>query len=270
MKAFRLLLVVVFCGALVSSCFDPPEYPDSPEISFESVRYVKGDGATADSIVLVLNFKDGDGDIGVSAEEIAPPFNDRWYYTRQPLQHDGSLTDDCTGYDNSCWYINPVVTEFDKYVDYKDRLTEEYDTLKPFVKPYSCVNWEVVKYDHDDDPNTALVNLDTLFFTLNPHYNNIFVEFQTKTATGYEVFDEQQFFTYPTCGIRIFHGRIPILSENLNDKTPLEGIIRYRIPSVSFQTVFGAKTLRLRVYIEDRALHKSNEVFTRDFTLLEN
>lgn len=274
---------MVFCSGLVSSCFDPPEYPDTPEISFKSITYVKGgplpdgQGIAADSVILVLNFKDGDGDIGISANEVEPPFNDRWFYTREPLIPDGSF--DCVNYNNKCWFVNDIITEFDKYVDYSDRLKPEYDTLKSFVKPFNCVNWEVIYYDHDHDDQTAVIPLDTLFFTLNPHYNNIFVEFQTKNNNppdpgnpnaNWDTFDEQQFFTYPLCGIRSFHGRVPILSEDLRDDTPLEGTIRYSIPSVSFQTIFGSKTLRLKVSIEDRALHRSNEVVTRDFTLLEN
>ncbi len=291
MKMFRRLLVFVFCGALVSSCFDPPEYPDSPEISFKSVSFVKGGTQSngikaADTIVLMLNFKDGDGDVGVSSEETGPPFNDRWYYTTSPLQPDGSYYDDCTSYNNRCWFINPTITEFDKYIDVSDLKEPQYDTLfldrsfdpprkRTFSKPYNCVNWEVIYYDDDNNEETPTIPLDTLFFTLNPHYNNIFVTFEIKNdnptdpSKPFDPFNEQDFFTYPNCGVRIFHGRIPVLAENPRDETPLEGTIRYAIPSVSFQTLFGAKTLRLRTYIEDRALHKSNEVTTREFTLTE-
>jgi len=155
-----------------------------------------------------------------------------------------------------------------------DRIkTPGYDTLKPFSKPYNCTNWEVVYVDDDNDPTTAVVPFDTLFFVLNPHYNNLFVEFEMKTddpANPFDTFDEKTFFNYPSCGIRSFYGRIPILSEDLSRSTPLEGEIRYSIPSLFFTTIFGAKTLRLRVYIEDRALHASNVIFTREFNLREN
>lgn len=275
---FLRLLVIVFCGTLVSSCFDPPEYPNTPEISFKSVNFVKGgfnsDGnPISDTVILILNFKDGDGNIGVSSDELQPPFNDRWYYTRENLSRDNTLNDDCTSYNKKCWFLNPTITEFDKYVDYSDlRSNPSYDTLKNFVKPYNCTNWEVVYYDHDNDPSTDTVPLDTLFFTLNPHYNNIFVKFEIKNdnpanpANPFDTqFDETQFFTYPLCGIRPFDGRIPVLFDATTKDTPLEGTIRYAIPSVSFQTIFGSKTLRLRVYIEDRSLNKSNEVVTSEF-----
>jgi len=282
-KIFLQLLVVVFCGTIVSSCFEPPEYPDAPEIVFKSVDYVKGGplgdgtGQAADSIVIRLSFKDGDGDVGISADEQYPPFNDRWYYTKVQPPHDASLPDDCTSYNKKCWYINERIIEEPekfKYIVYSDRRkTPGYDTLKSFTKPYNCINWEAVYYDDDLNPDTPTKPFDTLYFTLNPHYNNLFVEFEMKTddpASPYETFDEKQFFSYPLCGIRSFYGRIPILSEDLGRDTPLEGEIRYSIPSVSFETIFGAKTLRLRIYIEDRALHQSNVIYTRDFNLREN
>ncbi|MEI9920280.1 MAG: hypothetical protein WDO14_16010 [Bacteroidota bacterium] len=281
MKLLQRLLVFVFCGPLIiSSCFNPPEYPDTPEIVFKSVDFVKGgttaDGTpAADSVILKLSFKDGDGDIGIAADEIYPPFNDRWYYTKSRLGPDFTRPPgyDCSGYIGKCDYLT-TLDELPKYVDYADRTkTPGYDTLKPFIKPFNCTNWEVVSYDQDNDPTTAPVILDTLFFVLNPHYNNLFVEFQVKTddpANPFETFDEDTFFNYPSCGIRTFYGRIPILSENLSRSTPLEGEIRYAIQSRFFTTIFGAKTLRLRVYIEDRALNASNVVFTREFNLREN
>lgn len=280
MKWLRWLVVVVFCGPFViSSCFNPPEYPDIPEIVFKSVDYVKGgilsDGSQAkDSVILVLTFKDGDGDIGIGTDEIFPPFNDRWYITKSRMAADFTLPPgyDCSQYDKKCYYID--LGQLSKYVDYKDRrATAGYDTLKPYVTPYNCYNWEVVTQDLDKDPTTPETVLDTLFFVLNDHYNNLFVDFEIKTGNpppnDWVLFDEKTYFTQ-SCGVRIFRGRIPVLSEDLSRSTPLEGEIRYAIPSYFFETIFGSSTLRLRVHIEDRALHESNEVLTRPFTLTEN
>lgn len=280
MKWLRRLVVVVFLGPLIiSSCFNPPEYPDVPEIVFKSVDYVKGglqdDGSQAeDSVVLVLNFKDGDGDIGIGSDEIFPPFNDRWFITKSRMAFDITIPPayDCSQYTKNCWNIN--LAQLDKYVVYKDRrATPGYDTLKPYIQPYTCYNWEVVTQDPDNDPTTPPVVLDTLYFVLNEHYNNLFVDFEIKTGNpppnDWETFDEKKYFT-ASCGVRIFRGRIPILSEDLGRSTPLEGEIRYAIPSYFFETIFGSNTLRLRVHIEDRALHASNEVLTREFNLLEN
>src|ERR1041385_5993621 len=184
MKWLRWLVVVVFCGPLfISSCFNPPEYPDVPEIVFKSVNYVKGgltpEGDPAeDSVILVLNFKDGDGDIGIGTDEIFPPFNDRWYFTKSNLANNPDIPDqfDCVQYNKKCYYVD--MDQMKKYVEYHDRsATPGYDTLVPYVNPYTCYNWEVVYEEDDNDPQTIPLALDPLFFVLNPHYNNLFVEF---------------------------------------------------------------------------------------------
>ena len=279
MKMSRLLVVALFCGMFVTSCLNPPDYPDAPEITFKDVSYKKGGpsadgGFDPDTVFLTLSFKDGDGDVGVSTDEFSPPFNDRWYLLKSPLRADKTVPDDCRSYDKQCWYVNTEnFSEFDKYVDYSDRRKlPQYASLEAFEKPFDCLNWEIWYWDHDAKPDTPDVPLDTLYFQLNTHYNNIFIEFQVRTDNPgelYKPFDEKEFFNFPACGVRIFDGRIPILQDDPNGGTPLEGDIRYAIPSVSYQTIFGGKTLRLKAYIEDRALNQSNVVFTRDFTLTQ-
>jgi len=291
MKTFRWLVLVVFCGIVVSSCFDPPQYPDTPEITFKSLDFVKGgvdgDGLKiADTIVLVINFKDGDGDVGIPPDAQYPPVNDRWYflknYTNNSFPGDvGHYGDDCRSYGGACWFIprdgnqNVIKSELSKFVGYSDFGKAPYDTLKTFSKPFNCTNWEVIKYDDDGDSGTADVVVDTLYFVLNPHYNNIFVDFEVKNenpsdlSKPFDKFNELEFFTYPNCGVRVWNGRVPVLSETPGTDTPLEGTIRYAIPSAFFTTYFGSKTLRLRVRIEDRAFNSSNEIVTREFTFTE-
>jgi hypothetical protein len=266
MTMFRRLLITVFCGVGIVSCFDPPVYPVEPEIVFKSLNFVEvpdlntGE-VTADSLILVVRFKDGDGNLGLSPNEIDPPYNDRWYYLKANL--DKNLNPACDAYksENKCFYISAYKAEFDKYIDFTDKQSgvPPYDTLKDFVKPYNCTRWEIVR-----DQNDQVI--DQLYFTLNPHYSNIFVEFQTKNSDNtYTAFSWSDFLTYPSCEVQGFNGRFPLLFEPGSSDSPLEGEIRYSMPSPFFKIIFGAKTIRLRVYIEDRALNKSNEVFSNDF-----
>lgn len=263
---FRRLLMIVFCGAAVASCFDPPVYPDEPEIIFKSLHFVDvpdlatGE-VTSDSLILVVRFKDGDGNLGLSPNEISPPFNDRWYYLKEPL--DPKLNSDCEAYagEHKCFYLSAYKDEFDKYVDFADKQSglPPYDTLRDFVKPYNCTRWEVVR-----DQNDQVI--DQLYFTLNPYYSNIFVEFQTKNGDAtYTAFDWSEFLTYPSCEVQGFNGRFPLLSEPGSGESPLEGEIRYSMPSPFFKIIFGAKTIRLKVSIVDRTLNRSNEIYTNDF-----
>lgn len=265
---FRRLVLTVFCGVLITSCFDPPEYPNQPEIVFRSINYVEvpdlPNEAIQDSLILTLRFKDGDGDLGLSPTEIEPPFNARWYYLRTPL--DSALNRHCKSFakQHKCFYLSGIIKEFDKYIDFKDkRRGAPYDTLKPFQKPTNCLNWEVVR-----DVSDKVI--DTVYFSLNPHHNNIFVEFQTKTGENkYTPFDWSDFLTFPSCEVQGFNGRFPLLTDVPGGGTPLEGEIRYAMPSAFFKVIFGSKTLRLRVYIEDRALNRSNEILTTDFNFIQ-
>jgi hypothetical protein len=108
--------------------------------------------------------------------------------------------------------------------------------------------------------------VDTLYFQLNPDYNNITVEFLVKNSDGtFTEFDWREAFNYPNCGIS-FDGRFPILFKD-KPGAPLEGKIKYGMGSIGFKILFSTKTLKLRIQIKDRALNTSNFIETAEFTL---
>ncbi len=217
---------------LLTSCFDPPQYGPIPEIEFGKIVFKDiADPSAIDTLILSLKFKDGDGDLGLDGSEVQEPFNDKFYYKFA----DGT------------------------YVTYKTKRTKPgYDTLPAFVKPYNCINWEV---------KTVNAKVDTFYFQLNPNHYNIFVDFFVQNSDGsFKEFDWQKEFSYPNCGIP-FDGRFPRLSKDLTQKTPLDGTIHYSMKSTGFLILFSIKTLKLKVTIQDRALHKSNTIETPLFTL---
>jgi hypothetical protein len=225
------LFAIILTG--VSSCFNPPDFPVEPQIEFETIQYKEygsGFDTEYDSLILTISFKDGDGDLGLDPSENAPPYNNKFYYL--------------------------IGTE---YITYETKRTNpNYDTLPDFVKPYNCINWEVYKENN--------VVVDTLYFQLNPDYNNITVEFLVKNPDGtFTEFDWREAFNYPNCGIS-FDGRFPILFKD-KPGAPLEGKIRYGMGSIGFKILFSTKTLKLRVQIKDRALNRSNFIETTEFTL---
>ena len=61
-----------------------------------------------------------------------------------------------------------------------------------------------------------------------------------------------------------FNQRFPVLTEKPG---PLEGNLQYALTSVGIKATFGARTLRLKIRIRDRALNVSNDVQTEEFTL---
>ena len=107
---------------------------------------------------------------------------------------------------------------------------------------------------------------DTLMVSTNPDHYNIEVDFLVKDPNhpkadkqGYYEFDWRKTFC------QSFDGRFPELVEK--DGVPLEGTLKYTMVSSGFGTLFNIQTLKLRVQVKDRLLHRSNVIETREFTL---
>jgi len=83
LRTLRFGLLVVLSGVAVSSCINPPDFPDTPSIEFKSLQVQRLPSAPGlqpiDSITVAIEFKDGDGDLGLNSEE----------YSRPPYQRDG-------------------------------------------------------------------------------------------------------------------------------------------------------------------------------------
>ena len=236
MKFRGLSWVIIALGAVIlDSCFQPPEYSPLPVIEYESVIFKDiTDPSLTDSLIVTVKFKDGDGDMGLDATDPADnaaPYNDKNYL----YQPNGSK------------------------VNYKAKRTNPaYASLPSFINPYNCINWEIT---------TVSGKTDTLYFDINPNHNNIFIDYLIKNSDGsFKEFNWITEFVYPNCGIS-YDGRFPRLYKDLVHKSPIEGSIRYGMTSVGFLILFSTKTLKLRITIQDRALHISNTIETPEFTL---
>jgi hypothetical protein len=78
MKLIKGFSLLSFVSILTGSCFDPPEFPVVPQITFEGIQFVDSpDPSDFDSLNLYINFKDGDGDLGFSAspQDISDPYH---------------------------------------------------------------------------------------------------------------------------------------------------------------------------------------------------
>jgi hypothetical protein len=237
---------------ILTACFEPPAFSVIPSIEYRSIIFKDiADPSLADSLILTLGFKDGDGDLGIDPSETHEPYNDKYYY---------AFTDATLTKSIPVSVLNPNFT----YITYKTQRNNHNqhvnDTLPSFSNPANCLNWEI---------RTLNSKIDTFYFQINLHHYNIFVRYFIKNTDGsYKEFDWQKEFPYPNCGIP-FHGRFPILSKDLSRKVPLDGTIRYGMTSTGFLILFSIKTLKLKVTIEDRLFHKSDTISTPDFTLLQ-
>src|SRR6478735_5050911 len=71
-SSISFLLIVFFL--LFNSCRKKPEYSNTPYISMNAVRhyvvYSVNRGVMVDSLILSVNFQDGDGDLGVDQDDL--------------------------------------------------------------------------------------------------------------------------------------------------------------------------------------------------------
>lgn len=68
MKYFKTFTLICIIGLLYSSCVKKANYPDIPQISYNSyIPFLSG--SQVDSAYLRINFTDGNGDIGYPSQE---------------------------------------------------------------------------------------------------------------------------------------------------------------------------------------------------------
>ncbi|KUG07305.1 hypothetical protein [Solirubrum puertoriconensis] len=86
MLRIRLLtsFLAVAAVSALTACEDAPDYPDTPSIQFKSITAERVTPTTGETpynrIYVTVAYKDGDGDLGLSEEDIqSPPFNSGRY-----------------------------------------------------------------------------------------------------------------------------------------------------------------------------------------------
>lgn len=285
----------------MASCFDPPEFPNVPEIEFNRIEFYDGDAT--DSLVLFLNFKDGDGDLGLNSgllQHISAPYHNTNYYQAvgngqiRPLSTLARTVDIRNGRNEII--RTDIINILDvpspssgKLVFPRTRKQAGYSFLPVYN---DCPDYEYLEdtnlYIEESDwgvvdglvtptdtlfginssgPPTRFIEiLDTLYLTVNPNHFNIEVDFLIKdpSSTTPE-HPGWRLYDWRRERCLTFDGRFPVLSET---STALEGTIRYSMNSLGFVPIFGLnKTLKLRVQIKDRALNTSQWIETREFTL---
>jgi hypothetical protein len=252
-----LNFLALFGLLLVGSCFEPPQYSVIPRIEFESVRTrITPDPQTPDSLIVMVGFRDGDGDLGRDGESDAPPFNQKWYHLIDPVAScEETVPLPCLKRS----YIDD--TNLGNYVKYSSRRTNpDYDTLPPYIKPYICDNYQILREENNQV-------IDTVYFEYNPREFTYFCDLYTVEAGVPQKFDWYIGSSCPLPGGGLY-GRFDILAKDGDPALglPLEGSITFRIASNSIASALQNKVLQLRIRILDRAGNYSNEVTSNNFT----
>jgi hypothetical protein len=81
-KINYLFLLAVILSGLFSACMKQENYPDTPQIEYLNYSNVFDTGRYAVRGILDISFRDGNGDIGLSAGDTFPPYqkNGQYYY----------------------------------------------------------------------------------------------------------------------------------------------------------------------------------------------
>ncbi len=280
-KAVQISIILI--TLFVSSCFEPPEFSDIPNVTFHSLTYLNYE-AGSDSMILVFDFEDGDGDIGLRSgdEDTYSPYHPFYYVLDYYEDYDvedaeclyGTTRTRRVNIDGKekITYDGEVVDSLYKLVSYSDDeitpplfLVDDSGTLYDFSdidnRPiYNCANY--------DEFQTVCFGTDTFYIEKNEYHNNFHIEFQRKRNGVYSKIDFASEFGNTSCDVVDFNGRIPLFDED-NVGRSISGSIDYAMQSAGFPIVLRQDTFRIKFYIYDRALNKSNEVISPDLTLRE-
>jgi hypothetical protein len=75
MNILKISFLILFLGLMFTACFKPPTYPDTPAIDFVSIRNSSASNF-ADSVIVIISYRDGNGDLGLNSSDNQPPFQD--------------------------------------------------------------------------------------------------------------------------------------------------------------------------------------------------
>ncbi|MGB3466893.1 MAG: hypothetical protein WBA74_16550 [Cyclobacteriaceae bacterium] len=260
---FLLLSVIALSG-----CFRPPEFPAEPEIVFNSIVFKEG--PEGDTLILAIDFQDGDGDLGLTGTDDNFPYhpvdvikdanNDTVFFRDGVREFDGKVR-----VAQPPFYRVSPNGDRELFSDTDNRPTaftcKDFEFLTAEVRETINVGGEPVE-------RVRSITIDSFYKVPNPLHHNIYVDIKRKIGENeYVDFDFRNVARNDFCGDD-FDGRFPIFDQrNFEDENALAGTIEYDMFSLGFGIAFRRDTFKLDISIRDRALNISNVVSTPDFTL---
>lgn len=288
MKAKNGLLLFII-SLLLISCFDAPEFSNTPAIKLADIYFGKSKRLDKpDSLVVTVTFEDGDGDLGLDNNQLSDPFHNYDYFI---ATSEGTLlkvgkTELVPDY----YVLNIPPGTNGSIADWETATQPPFNTqMVPFSPSTACTNysrlnpvthydsvliasefesllagseedWEKVTYER---PGDYIIVRDTFYTAPNPNFYNMEIHLLKKT--GVNEFEEFDFTPY--CPLS-FNGRFPTLTEP-GKENPLSGDITYSMTSSAFESIMGNNIWKLRVIVRDRTLNVSRPAESKEFTLDE-
>lgn len=164
-----LLLLSVWVG-----CISPPDnFPTVPQIDFNNLEFVQTSGS--DSLIITLDFRDAEGDLGLNAKDIFPPFNELNYFTNDAGEFItyGERPDDAPDFNNRDWVIFPLINN----QEIKDTLwvSENEDYYNILVKFFIKRGGNYTEFNWSDPP---------YYTTFNGRFPRMLEEDQSRAIEG--------------------------------------------------------------------------------------
>ncbi|MEX2564964.1 MAG: hypothetical protein WD431_03380 [Cyclobacteriaceae bacterium] len=149
---FPLILILIGWA-----CVSPPEdFPSVPSVSFDDLEFVQT--TNADSLIVSINFRDAEGDLGLNARDIFPPFNELHYLTDNSGNYItyGNRPEDAPDFNNRDWIIFPLINN----VEVRDTLwvQENPDYYNIFIKFFVKRSGEYTEFKWSDPPYYTTFN----------------------------------------------------------------------------------------------------------------
>ncbi|MFC3414895.1 hypothetical protein [Algoriphagus hitonicola] len=148
LKSYLGIFFVILLG---TSCVNPPEnFPSIPEIEYESLEFIPT--ASSDSLVFGFDFRDAEGDLGLSSTDIFPPFNPV-EYQRDPagnLITYANRPSNAPEYNPIDWVIDPIINN----QEVKDTIwvVQNPNQYNIFVKFFIKRNGQFTEFRWQDPP----------------------------------------------------------------------------------------------------------------------
>ena len=240
----HIIALIIF--SFLFSCIEDNNVSDIPSISYESLEFKKSDNSfNQDSLIITINFIDGDGNLGLSNDENNYPYHP---YNAIIDQEFNWIT---LGSNN----VTPPLYIYEPNGVYYLYSNEDN---RP---SYNCEDYII------DTVNTTN-KLDTFYIQKNENNKNIFIEFYKKENNEFVLIDWKRIFDEEYgCGID-FNSRFPPLNIS-NSSQLLSGKLRYGMVSYGFEMILKNDIFKLKIYIKDRELNTSNIIETPEVTLEE-
>ncbi|MEX2593124.1 MAG: hypothetical protein WD426_10120 [Anditalea sp.] len=174
MKVKRYIYIFLFLGGFNISCVSPPDdFPAVPQISFNSLGYIETN--SSDSLVVSVDFRDAEGDLGLSPREVEPPFHPLDYQTDAEgnLITYGIRPPDAPSFNNRDWVINPLIDN----TEVKDTIWVKInpDQYNIFIKFYIKRGGDYSEYDFAGAP---------FYSTFNGRFPRILAEDRDRAIEG--------------------------------------------------------------------------------------